>query len=80
MVTWGWVSDRLGERRWCSAIPSFLAALSLGACVFTDNSVTQMIFIIIAGIGIFGVKFFFLDKSLQQIINPGWVIGKTACL
>jgi MFS transporter, ACS family, tartrate transporter len=56
MVTWGWVSDRLRERRWCSAIPSFLAALSLGACVFTDNSVTQMIFIIIAGIGIFGVK------------------------
>jgi MFS family permease len=56
MLTWGWVSDRLRERRWCSALPSFLAALGLAACVFTDSGLYQMILITVAGIGIFGVK------------------------
>jgi MFS transporter, ACS family, tartrate transporter len=56
MFTWGWVSDRLHERRWCSALPSLLAAISLGACFFTDSGLFQMILITIAGVGIFGVK------------------------
>jgi ACS family tartrate transporter-like MFS transporter len=56
MPAWSWVSDRIQERRWCSALPSLLVAVTLGSCMFTDSAWLQMVFISISGIGIYAVK------------------------
>ena len=56
MVVWGWVSDRMGERRWNLFWASVVATVGLviaGACVGTAWSVVGMS---IAAIGFYGSK------------------------
>lgn len=74
MPLWSTVSDRNRERRWCSALPSFLTAAALGACMLTNSAVIQMILITIAGTGIYAMKgpvLSFITEGLAGSVGPG---------
>jgi D-galactonate transporter len=53
MVWWGRRSDRVGERRWHTAIPLFVAAAGIAASTVIDNPTLKMIAFCFAGFGIF---------------------------
>jgi len=54
MVYIGYSSSKTGEKRLHGAIPLAIAALGLGAGVFIQDPVVNMLFVCIAAIGIFG--------------------------
>jgi ACS family tartrate transporter-like MFS transporter len=53
MVWWGLRSDRVGERRWSTAIPLFIAAAGIAASTVLDDPTAKMIAFCVAGFGIF---------------------------
>ena len=74
MPLWSMVSDRRRERRWCSALPSFLTAAVLAACLLTQSAWVQMILITIAGMGIYAMKgpvLSFITEGLPGSVGPG---------
>lgn len=74
MPLWSMVSDRRRERRWTSALPSFLTAAVLAACMLTDLSPNQMVLITIAGTGIYAMKgpvLSFITEGLAGSVGPG---------
>jgi len=74
MPLWSIVSDRRRERRWCSALPSFLTAAVLAACLLTQSAWIQMILITVAGTGIYAMKgpvLSFITEGLPGSVGPG---------
>lgn len=53
MVWWGLRSDRVGERRFHTAIPLFIAAAGIAASTVLDDPTLKMISFCVAGFGIF---------------------------
>ena len=53
MVWWGRRSDHVGERRWHTAIPLFIAAAGIAASTVLDDPTLKMIAFSVAGFGIF---------------------------
>jgi D-galactonate transporter len=53
MVWWGLRSDRVGERRWHTGIPLFIAAAGIAASTVLDDPTLKMIAFCVAGFGIF---------------------------
>jgi D-galactonate transporter len=53
MVYWGLRSDRVGERRWHTGIPLFIAAAGIAASTVLDDPTLKMIAFCVAGFGIF---------------------------
>jgi D-galactonate transporter len=53
MVWWGLRSDRVGERRWHTAIPLLIAAAGIAASTVLDDPTLKMISFSVAGFGIF---------------------------
>jgi MFS transporter, ACS family, tartrate transporter len=54
MVVWGHRSDRRLERRFHTAFPMFVASAAIAAAAVTDDPLTKMIALCVAGFGIFG--------------------------
>jgi ACS family tartrate transporter-like MFS transporter len=53
MVWWGRRSDRVGERRFHTAIPLFVAAAGIAVSIALDDPTLKMIALSVAGFGIF---------------------------
>jgi MFS transporter, ACS family, tartrate transporter len=53
MVLWGLRSDHVGERRWHTGIPLFIAAAGIAASTVLDDPTLKMIAFCVAGFGIF---------------------------
>ncbi len=53
MVWWGLRSDHVGERRWHTAIPLFIAAAGIAASTVLDDPTLKMVAFCVAGFGIF---------------------------
>ena len=53
MIWWGRRSDHVGERRWHTAIPLFIAAAGIAASTVLDDPTLKMIAFSVAGFGIF---------------------------
>jgi D-galactonate transporter len=53
MISWGLRSDRVGERRWHTAIPLLIAAAGIAASTVLDDPTLKMIAFSVAGFGIF---------------------------
>jgi MFS transporter, ACS family, tartrate transporter len=56
MVAWGWVSDRMGERRWNLFTACLLAALGLMVAGLSVGTYWSLVGISIAAIGLYGTK------------------------
>jgi len=55
-IYWGYRSDRLQERVWHTAIPAFVAAIGLAACLLASSVWLQIILLSAASLGLYGVK------------------------
>jgi ACS family tartrate transporter-like MFS transporter len=53
MVLWALRSDRVGERRWHTGIPLFIAAAGIAASTMLDDPTLKMLAFCVAGFGIF---------------------------
>jgi ACS family tartrate transporter-like MFS transporter len=56
MVAWGWVSDRMNERRWNLFVACMVAAIGLVIAGMTIGSVWAVVGMTIATIGLYGTK------------------------
>ena len=56
MVGWGWVSDRMGERRWNLFFACVVAAIGLIIAAQTIGTVWAIVGMSIAAIGLYGSK------------------------
>jgi len=56
MLAWGWVSDRLGERRWTLSLACLISAAGLVIAAQTDGTVWALVGISIAAMGFYGSK------------------------
>ena len=56
MVTWGWISDRMGERRWNLFAACIVAAIGLAIAGMTMGSAWAVVGMTIATIGLYGTK------------------------
>jgi MFS family permease len=55
-IVWARHSDRRGERLYHTALPAFLAAAGLGACIAISSPVLTMVALTVAALGIFGIR------------------------
>lgn len=56
MLTWGWISDRLGERRWNLCFACVVAAVGLVIAGMTIGTAWAVVGMTIATIGLYGSK------------------------
>ena len=56
MVAWGWVSDRMGERRWNLFCACVVAAMGLIIAGMTIGTAWSLVGMSIATIGLYGTK------------------------
>jgi MFS transporter, ACS family, tartrate transporter len=56
MVAWGWISDRMGERRWNLFIACVVAAVGLVIAGMTIGTPLAVVGMTIAAIGLYGTK------------------------
>ena len=56
MISWGWNSDRTGERRMHSAVPLLLASVALGATPYVGDPIIAMALISAALAGLYAFK------------------------
>ena len=56
MVAWGWVSDRMGERRWNLCVACVVAAVGLVIAGMTIGTAWAVVGMTIATIGLYGTK------------------------
>ena len=55
-IVWARHSDRRRERVYHTALPAFLAAAGLGACIAISSPVLTMVALTVAALGIFGIR------------------------
>jgi ACS family tartrate transporter-like MFS transporter len=55
-IFWGRQSDRQQERVWHTALPAFVSALGLGACLISPTLVGQIGALSLASLGLYGIK------------------------
>jgi ACS family tartrate transporter-like MFS transporter len=53
MIAWGHHSDRTGERRWHTALPTIIGGIALICCMLTTNSYAVFLLLIVATVGIY---------------------------
>jgi ACS family tartrate transporter-like MFS transporter len=74
-IVWSRNSDRTQERVWHTAIPAFLAAIGLGACIMLHSVPAQIAALSLASLGLYGIKgpFFALvtERMAQSDAAPG---------
>jgi ACS family tartrate transporter-like MFS transporter len=74
-IFWSRNSDRTQERVWHTAIPAFLSALGLGACIMLHSVAAQIAALSLASLGLYGIKgpFFALvtERMAQSDAAPG---------
>lgn len=68
-ILWARHSDRRRERLHHAAVPAFLAAAGLAACVVTRSPVLTMVALTIAAIGIFGIRGPFYALVAEDFAN-----------
>jgi MFS transporter, ACS family, tartrate transporter len=56
MVAWGWISDRMGERRWNLFVACVVAALGLMVAGLSVGTYWSLVGMSIAAIGLYGTK------------------------
>ena len=79
MVWWGLRSDRVGERRWHTAIPLFIAAAGIAASTTLDDPTLKMIAFCVAGFGIFACLPVFWTLPTAFLSGAGAAAG-IACI
>ena len=72
MLTWGWISDRMGERRWNLACASAVACAGLIIAGLTAGTYWSLAGMTIAAIGFYG------SKGPFWAMPPMFVTGMTA--
>jgi len=55
-ILWARHSDRSGERLYHTALPAFVAAAGLAACIVTGSPMLTMVALTVAALGIFGIR------------------------
>jgi ACS family tartrate transporter-like MFS transporter len=74
-IVWSRNSDRMQERVWHTAIPAFLSAIGLGACIMLHSVAAQIAALSLASLGLYGIKgpFFALvtERMAQSDAAPG---------
>lgn len=55
-IVWARRSDRSGERIYHTALPAFLAAAGLGACVMISSPVLTMVALTVSALGMFAIR------------------------
>ncbi|WP_233830194.1 MFS transporter [Paraburkholderia sp. ZP32-5] len=77
-VLWSRSSDRRRERVWHTALPAFVSALGLGACIMLHSVGAQIVALSLASLGLYGVKgpFFAMvtERIAQADAAPGIAI------
>ncbi|WP_174247419.1 MFS transporter [Acidisphaera sp. L21] len=68
-IFWGRQSDRMDERVWHTAIPAFLAAIGLAACLILRSPATQILALSVASLGLYGVKGPFWALATERLAN-----------
>jgi ACS family tartrate transporter-like MFS transporter len=66
-IIWGRHSDRTQERVWHTALPAFIAAIGLGACIFLTSTAAQIVALSLASLGLYGVKGPFLALATERL-------------
>jgi ACS family tartrate transporter-like MFS transporter len=56
MLAWGWVSDRLGERRWTLSLACLVSAVGLAIAARNLGTVWALVGISVAAMGFYGSK------------------------
>jgi ACS family tartrate transporter-like MFS transporter len=56
MVVWGWISDRIGDRRWCLFTTCVIATAGLIMAGMTLGTWWSLVGMTIAAIGFYGTK------------------------
>ena len=68
-IFWGRRSDRLNERVWHTALPAFLAASGLAACLLTTSVAGQIAALSLASLGLYGVKGPFWALATERLAS-----------
>lgn len=79
MIFWSKASDKLGERKYFTALPILLAAICLCIAGFSQNAAIAMCFITLSMVGLncFKAPFFALRS---QVINPAYAAVSLALI
>jgi ACS family tartrate transporter-like MFS transporter len=68
-IYWGRSSDRMQERVWHTALPAFLSAIGLGACLVLHSTALQIAALSLASLGLYGVKGPFWALVTEKMAN-----------
>lgn len=68
-IFWGRNSDRMQERVWHTALPAFMSAIGLGACLVLHSTALQIAALSLASLGLYGVKGPFWALVTEQLAN-----------
>jgi ACS family tartrate transporter-like MFS transporter len=66
-IYWGRSSDRMQERVWHTALPAFMSAVGLGACLILHSTALQIAALSLASLGLYGVKGPFWALVTEQL-------------
>jgi MFS transporter, ACS family, tartrate transporter len=75
MVAWGWVSDRMGERRWNLFAACVVASIGLIVAGFTVGSYWSLVGISIAAAGFYGSKGMFWSMPSMFLTGSAAAAG-----
>lgn len=68
-ILWGRQSDRMNERVWHTALPAFLAAIGLAACLVLRSPAGQIAALSVASLGLYGVKGPFWALATERLAS-----------
>jgi ACS family tartrate transporter-like MFS transporter len=68
-IYWGRRSDRMQERVWHTALPAFMSAIGLGACLLLHSTPLQIASLSLASLGLYGVKGPFWALVTEQMAS-----------
>lgn len=75
MVTWGWISDRVGDRRWSLFATCAIACLGLVIAGLTVGTWWALVGITLATIGLYGTKGPFWSMPTMLLTGPAAAAG-----
>lgn len=70
MIFWGWSSDKMGERRWHTAVPLLLIGIGFAASGYTTSLTIILVLLSLVLIGAYSFKAPFWALSLEML-PPG---------
>jgi ACS family tartrate transporter-like MFS transporter len=75
MVAWGWLSDRIGDRRWSLFATCTIACLGLAIAGLTVGTWWALVGITLATIGLYGTKGPFWSMPTMLLTGPAAAAG-----